>query len=196
MNILIRFTVLTFYTCIFASGALGNTAYPFTVYRDAYISFRYPSDLYKKVESPSDSTSFDKFRVYDLARTGNEIVDSITVCGEPLSTCASTENQTRPYWLDADTGSLAIFDTTSAVAHRKVQDGDVYEAFPLCPSTDKEGRSDRYGGECYVAVKAAWGKTYSLTYWLGASGNAKTGRVRMQAIDRARKILDSLGQSK
>lgn len=196
MNILMRFTVLTLYTCISMSGALGKTACPFTLYRDAYISFRYPSDLYKKVEPPSDSTSFGKLRFYDLARRGNDIIDSITVCGDSLSTCASTENQTRPYWLDADTGSLAIFETTSTVTHRKVQDGDVYEAFPLCPSTDKEGRSDPYGGECYVAVKAAWSKTYSLTYWLGASGNAKTGQVRMQAIDRARKILDSLGQSK
>ncbi|CAG9242086.1 conserved hypothetical protein [Burkholderia diffusa] len=196
MNILLRITILIAYACIFSSGALGKTAYPVGLYCDRFVSFIYPSNLYKKIEPPSESASDGKVRFYDLMRRGDGIVDSITVCGESLSTCASNENQAKPYWLDVDTGRLAIFHTTSTVTHREIHDGDVYEAFPLCPSMDKRGRSDPYGGECYAAVKATGNKTYSLVYWLGTSENVRSGPARTQALNRARRILDSLGQPK
>ncbi|WP_155624485.1 hypothetical protein [Burkholderia diffusa] len=196
MNLFFPAVVLTMCACIFASGALGKTPYPVTLYCDKYISFIYPSNLYKKIEPPSESTSDGELRFYDLMRRGDGIDDSITVCSESLPACASTENQAKPYWLDVDTGRLVIFHTTSTVTHREIHDGDVYEAFPLCPSTDKRGRSDPYGGECYAAVKATGNKTYSLVYWLGSSENARSRPARTQAVNRARMILDSLGQPK
>ncbi|WP_155741065.1 hypothetical protein [Burkholderia diffusa] len=195
VNIPLRVTVLAVCACIFTSGALGKMVYPVALYLDKHVGFIYPSNLYKKVAPRSESTFGGKLYFYDLVRRDDGVVDSITVCGESLSTCADTENQTMPYWLDADDGRLAIFNITSTVTHRETRDGDVYEAFPLCPSTDKRGRSDPYGGECYAAVKATWNKTYSLVYWLGTSENVRGGVVRTQAIDRARKILDSLGHA-
>lgn len=196
MNILLRITILIAYACIFPSGALGKTAYPVALYCDRFVSFIYPSNLYKKIEPAIESTSDGKFRFYDLVRYANDIGDSIAVCGESLSTCARTENRAKHYWLDVDIGRLAIFHTTSTVTHREIHEGDVYETFPLCPSMDKRGRSDPYGGECYAAVKATGNKTYSLVYWLGTSENVRSGPPRTQAVNRARRILDSLGQPK
>ncbi|WP_155768795.1 hypothetical protein [Burkholderia diffusa] len=196
MNILLRITLLIAYACIFPSGALGKTAYPVVLYCDGFVGFIYPFNLYKKIEPAIEPASDGKFSFYDLVRYANNIVDSIAVCGDSLSTCARTENQAKPYWLDVDTGRLAIFHTTSTVTHREIHDGDVYEAFPLCPSTDKRGRSDPYGGECYAAVKAAGNKTYSLVYWLGSSESARSRPARTQAVNRARMIIDSLGRPK
>lgn len=193
MNIARHYAIPVLCMCIcYASDVRGKTADAVTIYRDTYVSFRYPTSLYKKVEQPTDGATGDKLRFYNLSRRSNEISDAITVCGASMTLCAGSERQTSPYWIDANTHQLALYDTTATVIHRKTSDADVYEAFPLCPSTDKSGRSDAYGGECYVAVKTNGQQTVSLTYWLGSSLIARSGRVRLDAIDRARKILGSL----
>jgi hypothetical protein len=193
MNALKHYAIPVLFICIYyTSNVLGKTGEAVTIYRDTYVSFRYPTGLYKKVQQTTDGATSDKLRFYNLSRRSGQIFDAITVCEASMIVCASSERQTSPYWIDANTQQLALYHTTATVIRRKTPNADVYEAFPLCPSTNKNGRSDAYGGECYVAVKTNGQQTVSLTYWLGPNVIARSGPVRLNAIDRARKILDSL----
>jgi len=59
MNIFLRFTVLTMYACISTSGALGKTARPVTLYRDAYVSLRYLHKTLRLIAKGDESLSAD-----------------------------------------------------------------------------------------------------------------------------------------
>jgi hypothetical protein len=110
-----------------------------------------------------------------------------------LSSCAANDSQTSPYWLDADTGQLTLYDQTTIVTHRKILGEDIYEGVALCPSTDNDGRSAAYGGECYVGVKTNGRQTFSLKYWIGPNESRAPNHSRTEEMDRARKLLQALG---
>jgi hypothetical protein len=187
---------LTFFMCICASDTFAKTGEPITTYKDAYINFRYPANLYKKINRPDTDISGAKMRFYNLERRNGDVSDVITICNATVNVCANIESQTSPYWIDGDTKQLALYDTTVPVAHMEKKDGDVYEAFPLCPAADETGKSSSYGADCYVAVKFDGQNTVSLTYWLGSNADARTRRSKLDAVRRARKILESISKPK
>lgn len=192
MNAPIRPAIIALCFCIFAESAISKTSDPGSVYRDAHISFAYPADLYKRVVLSNGMADNSRLRSYDLVRRGDNW-DEVTFCEDSLSSCAANESQTSPYWLDADTGQMMLYDQTTIVAHRKIPGGDIYEGVTLCPSTDDTGRSAAYGGECYVGVKTARRRTFSLKYWIGPNESRASNRSRTREMDRARKLLQALG---
>jgi hypothetical protein len=192
MNALIRPAIVALCFFISAKNAISKTGDPSLFYRDSHISFAYPADLYKRVVLSNGIADNSRLHSYDLMRRGDNW-DEITVCEDSLSSCAANDSQTSPYWLDADTGQLTLYDQTTIVAHRKILGGDIYEGVALCPSTDNDGRSAAYGGECYVGVKTDGTQTFSLKYWIGPNESRAANHSRMEEMNRARKLLQVLG---
>jgi hypothetical protein len=191
MNAPLRPAIVALCFWIFAKSAISKTSDPDLDYRDSHISFAYPTDLYKRVVLSKGIADNGRMRSYDLVRRGDNW-DEVTICEDSLSSCAANESQTSPYWLDADTGQLTLYDQTTIVAHQKISGGDIYEGVALCPSTDNAGRSATYGGECYVGVKTDGKQTFSLKYWIGPTESHAATYSRMGEMDRARKLLQTL----
>jgi len=192
MNAPIRPAIIALCLCISAKIAIGKTSDPSSVYRDSRIGIAYPRGLYKRVVPSNGIADNSRLRSYDLVRRGDNW-DEVTLCEDSLSSCAANESKTSPYWLDADTGQLMLYDQTTVVAHRKIPGGDIFEGVALCPSTDDAGRSAAYGGECYVGVNTDERQTFSLKYWIGPNESRARTRSRMEKMDRARKLLQALG---
>jgi hypothetical protein len=192
MNAPIHPAIIALCFCISAKSAIGKTNHSSSVYRDSHISFAYRTDLYKRVVLSNRTADSSKLRSYDLVRRGDNW-DEVTICEDSLSSCATNDSQTSPYWLDADTAHLTLYDQTTIVAHRKILGGNIYEGIALCPSTDNDGRSAAYGGECYVGVKTDGRQTFSLRYWIGPNESRAANHSRMEEMNRARKLLQALG---
>jgi len=191
MTMLIRL-VIVFVIFMNLTSAIGKSNWPYSFYHDSYISFSYPKGLYENLRPAGETIGNGKLRSYDLVRRGDNW-DQVTICEDSLSSCAANDSQTSPYWLDADTRQLTIYDQTTIFVHRKIPGGDIYEGVALCPSTDNDGRSAAYGGECYVGVKTNGRRTFSLKYWIGPNENRAPNRSRTEEMDRARKLLKALG---
>jgi hypothetical protein len=192
MNVPIRSAIVALCFCISAKSAISKTSDSGLVYRNSHISFAYPTDLYKRVVLSDRIDDTSRLRSYDLVRRGDNW-DEVTICEDFLSSCATNDSQTSPYWLDADTGQLTLYDQTTIVTHRKILGEDIYEGVALCPSTDNDGRSAAYGGECYVGVKTNGRQTFSLKYWIGPNESRAPNHSRTEEMDRARKLLQALG---
>lgn len=192
MSAPIRPAIIALCLCISAKSAISKTSDPSSVYRDSHISIAYPRGLYKRVVPSNGIADNSRLRSYDLVRRGDNW-DQVTICEDSLSSCAANDSQTSPYWLDADTGQLTIYDQTTIFVHQKIPGGDIYEGVALCPSTDNDGRSAAYGAECYVGVKTNGRRTFSLKYWIGPNENRAPNRSRTEEMDRARKLLKALG---
>ena len=149
-----------------------------------HLQFKYLVHFYEKITKTGMDGGVELF---DLKRSGGGAIDILTSCNNSLFVCAGGVSQIRPYWFDADDGSLVLFHVTAAVTHRYTQDGEIYEAYPLCPADASNGMTDPYGGECYIGLITTGRQTVSLTYWLGR--NPVRSVDRSTAIARARQIL-------
>jgi len=160
-------------------------------YDGAHLHFKYSINFYEKITKTGEEANV---RFFDLKRSRGGVVDILTFCDNSLLVCAGGASQIRPYWFDADDGSLVLFHVTAAVTHRYTQDGEIYEAYPLCPTDASDGTIIPYGGECYIGLITNGRQTVSLTYWLGP--NPIRSADRSTAIARARQILLSARESR
>lgn len=156
-------------------------------YEGSHLQFQYPINFYQSITKTRTDGDVEFF---DLRRNRGDAIDILTFCNNSLSVCASGDSQIRPYWFDPSDGTLALFHVTATVKHHRTQEGDIYEAYPLCPADGSDGRTIPYGGECYIALITNDRETVSLTYWLGQ--HVVKSAERSTAIRQARQILRSV----
>jgi hypothetical protein len=156
------------------------------IYADAHVEFAYSKDRYTSVRADVPN---DRFHSFALHLREVDADDILTICEGSLSNCA-TNDGVQPYWYSED-GSLMLFSATTQVRKKKTASlGEIlYEAFPACPVTNKDGSSSAIGGDCYELVKTLKDTTLSITYWIGPTS---LHRSKAHAVKEATAILRSV----
>ncbi|WP_321963556.1 hypothetical protein [Paraburkholderia sp. J7] len=186
MSFLRELTLSLICICQFIGSVWASCQTDVKVFSDEHLLFSYSTHRYVTVSSAL--TEQKGVYEYFLKLKNEDAVDSIVICMGNIKKCSSNTDSIQPYWY-SDDGALMLFSATTTVKSRRIASGEMlYEAYPACPATDREG-SSAYAGDCYMAVKAERSRTLSITYWIGP---AALHRSKVDAAKEAMKILNSI----